>query len=737
MVLTFGLSRQLARSVALIGLALVLGVTTAATPSTARRAGVEPAAVLDDTTLVTITTSADSVDGNTASFASLNASPGPDGLVSLREALLAANATASGADLTIAFALPVDDPGYRDGVWELVVQPANGPLPQLARGHVMIDGSTQPGAVQPAIVLEGSNNATISDGFTITSASNVLRGLAIQHFYNQGILLLDGARDTRISGCVLRGNQDNGILLLGNVTDTRIVGSLVQANRTAGIELRDGPTNTVIGGVTATDRNIISGNGYSGVLLNGPGTRNNTLAGNWIGLDADGRTAQANAVAGVRLTNASQNTIGGSIAAGNIISGNDSGISIEQSDNNLVAGNIIGLAADGLTPLGNTDGGIFLRGGASGNLIGGTLETARNIIASNGSATTLYGQGIYITEAGTTNNLVQGNLIGLSVDADGRSVARGNTSYGIQISYDATNNLVGGTLRELGNVIAANGFGGVRLDSPNNQVASNMIGTGLDGQTPLGNQNNGVRVRGDNTVVGPNNVIVFSALSGVILLGQNAQVVDNFLAFNQRSGICIAGLNALVAGNVVSNNGGAAGPWAECNLRGGIVIDDGNSALVRDNTISDNTGAGIAVQKGTSNRLLSNSITDNTVAGIVLEQGGNHEIAPPTLFAVTQAQVEGQSCPNCLVEVYNDSADEGQYMLGSAQATGDGVFQLALNPTALRRPNITATQTDAAGNTSPFAAPVDAPIVDEPGPTPEPIPNADYQVLLPLMVQTE
>ena len=57
-----------------------------------------------------MTTTADTVDGVTTSVANLIASPGADGRISLREAILATNATA-GTD-TIRFGIPLTDANH-------------------------------------------------------------------------------------------------------------------------------------------------------------------------------------------------------------------------------------------------------------------------------------------------------------------------------------------------------------------------------------------------------------------------------------------------------------------------------------------------------------------------------------------------------------------------------------------------------------------------------------------------
>ena len=76
----------------------------------------------------------------------------------------------------------------------------------------------------------------------------------------------------------------------------------------------------------------------------------------------------------------------------------------------------------GTKALGNADSGVEIDGGAANNTIGGTTAGAGNIISGNG------GDGIQIYGSGTSNNLVEGNYVG--VDAGG-TAALGNADWGV------------------------------------------------------------------------------------------------------------------------------------------------------------------------------------------------------------------------------------------------------------------------------------------------------------------
>jgi parallel beta-helix repeat protein len=670
-------------------------------------------------TLVTVSTSSDTADGNVSSLGALASQPGADGAISLREAILATNATPVTGALVIAFGLPTSDPGYNaaKSTWTLTLGVVA--LPALARGNVTIDGSSQPGSTSyPQIILDGYNvteDAGLSNGITITSNRNTVRGLTLMNFYDDAVLISGpNAAANVIAGCYLGPD--------GNASAPALPSYF-------GVELRNGAHDNLIGGADPADRNLISGNAHSGVMIQDATTHNNTVAGNWIGVNASGQAALKNAVAGVMVAGGAHDNLIGGANQGNVLSGNETGIYINGGVATTIAGNTIGLGADGRTPLANDSGGIWLLGGASNTVVGGPTAAARNVISGNGTAGSQFGQGIYLASAPsdplTTNNTIQGNYIG--VDATGNRPA-GNYRQGILVGAGAQNNVVGGAAPGAGNVITYNGLGGIRIDSSGNQVAGNLIGVGADGVTQLGNQLNGVRVGGDHNTIGPANKIGYNQQSGIMLSGFATTVLSNTLLVNARSGICVAGPSNTLRGNLIQSNGGGGSTWPDCAIRAGIVITGTNDTLVSENDILDNNAAGVVVYGGAGNRILANSISGNLSAGIQLVSGGNNGVAPPRLSLVTTTTVSGSACPFCRVEVFTDTGDEGKDFLGATTASSNGQFSQSLAPAAQPGRHITATHTDSNGNTSPFTPAVSVPT---PSSDPEPTPIGERPPLAP------
>ncbi|MDH5585325.1 MAG: FG-GAP-like repeat-containing protein, partial [Nitrospirota bacterium] len=309
-------------------------------------------------------------------------------------------------------------------------------------------------------------------GGTVAGSANVISG----HTNGTGVAI----------GVSVAPMAHNNVVI-GNYIGTDATGTVALPN-SAGV-LVSGNDNTV-GGATAAARNVISGNTGYGIWFTAGGSGpafNNVIQGNYIGTDVTGSVALGNGIEGVLFTDgANNNTIGGAvIGAGNVISGNGArGIQIGDGNANTVQGNFIGLNAVGTAALGNIQEGIRIA--TATNIIGGTTAAARNVISGNGS------NGLTITSATATGNLVQGNYIGTDVTG---VLSLGNSSSGVRL-ITTSNNIIGGTVSGARNVLSGNVGDGITLDtgSTGNVVQGNYIGVTMTGTLPLGNGNNGIDI---------------------------------------------------------------------------------------------------------------------------------------------------------------------------------------------------------------------------------------------------
>lgn len=317
-----------------------------------------------------------------------------------------------------------------------------------------------------------------------------------------GILITDGSHGNLIggagagSGNLISDNAGSGIRLTGgNVSENLITANWIGLSLDGygalgngwiegdGILIDSGANANTIGGSEGTLRNVIAANYRFGAHIDGNGTNDNTILGNYIGLNATGTSSSGNSV-GVCISGGAQyNMVGGlTSASGNVISGNRSedfpygcGVLIYGPGTafNQVSANYIGLDASGLTPRRNGTGGIIIGPGAQYNLIGGDSETAGNVISGNGiDDVPLDGRaaGIHIFGASTAFNRIEGNLIGL--DPTGQ-VVLGNAGHGIGIYSGAHDNTIGGETSHQTNQIVGNEGAGVFIAGQS--TAGNLI----------------------------------------------------------------------------------------------------------------------------------------------------------------------------------------------------------------------------------------------------------------------
>jgi CSLREA domain-containing protein len=555
-------------------------------------------------------------------------------------------------------------------------------------------------------------------------------------------------------GVAIRGSSASGNSVSGNFIGLDSSGALALGNSNGGIMIDAGANGNTIGGDTAGEGNVISGNLGGGVVINASGTVNNIISGNYIGTNASGASAAANLHDGVHiLAGASRNTIGGDAPGErNVISGNSqNGILIDDSEstNNVVSGNYIGLNASGTNALPNGMNGVMLNSSATNNTIGGDTTGERNVISGN------YDDGVHIGSLATSGNIVSANFIG--TDAAG-TAARPNLGYGVWIGDSASGNTIGGDTPGERNVISGNHLAGVFIQSGANlnTVSGNYVGVTPAGNAALGNSAGGIKIMdaNDNLIggraAGQGNVISGNSSNGVWITGSAATgntlagnliglsssgsavipnggngvvinngahgntiggslVVDaNFISGNTLAGIYISGVNSTTIQN---NCIGTDNKCAASAGNGSHGISITGSATLNtvgpSNLIAYNVGNGVHISQSTTkqNRVTQNSIFSNAM-GIDLVDGANENIPAPVIQRITtglgNVVISGTACAGCLVEVFsNPNGDgEGKTYLGAATATG-GLFSLTIS--TLSAPVLTATAYDPRRGTSEFS----------------------------------
>jgi uncharacterized repeat protein (TIGR01451 family) len=342
-------------------------------------------------------------------------------------------------------------------------------LPPITVANLTIDGRTQPGyAGTPLVMIYGTGcticNAPVID---LQGVGGTIAGLSIVDFPDTAIAL-GGTGATVINNYI--GVKTDGVSVDGNGHPAVLI---------------SGASN-VIGGTTAAARNVISGNAGAGIMLLGATATGNQIKGNYIGISPAGNAAMPNGFDAIQILDGATNNVVGGPSAGdrNVLSGNlNSGVYINETvvvgsvvaasvtvssvSGNVIQGNYIGTDAAGLVAVGNANG-VYLSGAATGNIIGGTGAGEGNVIAGN----TTYGIALLGNATGT---IIEGNKIG----ANAAGAALGN-GIGVSMQPGSANTHIES------NVVAFNVTEGLKVSpaSTGNHFLGNSIhdnaGIGID-----------------------------------------------------------------------------------------------------------------------------------------------------------------------------------------------------------------------------------------------------------------
>jgi len=538
------------------------------------------------------------------------------GAGSLREAISLANANA-GAD-RIRFDIP--------GAGPHTIRPAFR-LPVIT-SPVNIDGTTQPGfAGRPIIELAGAITDGPADGLVIEAGNSTVQGLAVNGFSRAG---------SPPTGLGIWLRLQGGNVVEGNFIGANLAGTAAAGNGGHGVQISGPSNNNRIGGTAEPARNIVSGNGFSGIIITVENTNRptgNRILGNFIGTDVTGTQPLRNGARGVLISDSPGNTIGGTTAgARNIISGNGgdvesfSGVilSSRNAEGNLLQGNYIGTDVTGTRAVANFNEGVFVLDAASMNTIGGTTEAARNVISGNGvSPDPIVGSGIKIRDSATTGNLVQGNYIG--TDASGtRSI---ENREGILVRL-AINNTIGGAVTGARNIISGNQRQGVNIinGARGNQVQGNFIGTDITGKLPLPNRLNGLGiVQSPGNSIGGLEAGTRNLISGNG--GHGISIGIGLIDPDSREAL-IGQSDVTVRGNYIGTDINRELPLS--NSACGIFVEvESLASRIEENVIAFNRQAGIRIPNAPGNlgdpvriRLVKNLIFSNDGLGIDLGEIG-------------------------------------------------------------------------------------------------------------------
>ncbi len=560
----------------------------------------------------------------------------------------------------------------------------------------------------------------------------------------------------------------NGQSQGGSVQNSAVTGD----NSTHNIMINCASVNTCTDGLTlgvgsagSTIRFIIFDSAPgSGIVVN---SANNTIAGNWVGLDSMGTGAAGPNATGISMSavgptqSISNNVIGGAAPADrNIIAGNtsrqiligrfDSG-GFGAGSNIVVQNNYIGTNKNGTAGFAGTGQGIgtfdvqnTTIGGASGSL-GGSCSGVCNLISGSSN-------GVGIAMQGTTSsgNLIQGNFFGTSVT--GTTALPNGQGSNIDISQSNTVT-IGGTAAGTGNLISGEAVQGVGIlidggvVGPVN-IQGNFIGTTTTGNAVLGNGGAGIHIVGSTniniggTTAAARNVIGGNG-NGFSPKGPGISVEGN-APFSTGTAV-IQGNNIGIGADGITNIGNIGDGIDFTSNATGSTVGASTSGGLGGNIIAFNgagrtNGAGVGAQNSsTGNKILSNSIFSNTgsTTGIGIDLSATAQATDgPTGNDVNDGDTGGNNLQNFplltsasstgssititgtlnsiasttfTIEFFQNSAGtQARTYIGSTTTATNGANNASFNTTLAAvvsaGVNITATATDPSGNTSEVSA---------------------------------
>ncbi|HZT96836.1 MAG TPA: hypothetical protein VFB34_08365 [Chloroflexota bacterium] len=493
---------------------------------------------------------------------------------------------------------------------------------------VTIDGASQPGTPdgQPGVQIDGSSAGKDANGLELDGSGSSVNGLIVTGFGRDGILL-KGGKSTVTRSWIGVAPKFGG-------------GYQVGAN---GVGIEVASSNDVIGGTTAADRDVISGNGDasglqsfmdslkdkhetpaqvgtqmlpfgSGVLVRQSDVSNLTVEGDYIGLAPDGTDLPVNKGNAVGIA------ISSSGSASNITIGSNPG-------GNVITGNTVGVLA--LAPPYNALSGVRIEGNLIGDLPNGTptanpVGNEFGVFTAGNIASLVVG-----ASGGGFGNTFAGDMVGLNIAGDKgpkiQSDAFGTDAPESQIALSGKQPVLGMhdvagalLLDTIGATFGGGGAGG-------GDVASGSCGVANDSCVqPGGETASGL----EGTVAG----VVGGQASGPNAYAGNSGVGNSLLGVPL--GLLIAGDgNGSSSGNTVEGNiigrqhdlkdsikseAGSGFPDAGSVIGLTIVGSSGNT--IADNSVIGSIG-GIITSDSPSNTFEWNILSSDGVGLLAL--GGN------------------------------------------------------------------------------------------------------------------
>jgi parallel beta-helix repeat protein len=443
---------------------------------------------------------------------------------------------------------------------------------------------------KPLVYLEGVFDRTIEDAgqvIVVNSTRIQIENLTLSSTTVAAELIrVDNAE---ITGNNMSSNKMNGVLLV-NTSNTNVTGNIFEENSAHGYVPAYGFGITAIG-ITASEGNNVTGNVISG---NDGGVSLSSSANNRIAQN----NVTANSQFGILLAGSDANEV-----EENSFESNGNGIHLTDSSNDSITQNSIDASAQN---------GIVLSGSSNNNLAGNNITFGANgieILSSN------------INQL-TGNLVTDNNGNGILIDSSSGNILNGNTMTNNSHNFGVTGENPSDFFNNIDTSNSVNNKPVYYLISQQDQTMSPDAGyIAAVNSTDIRIQNVNIKnnVQGLLLAYTTNSSIQNATVEGCsygmwLSSCPNVTISDSNITENSEDGIWSQGsVNNILTGNDMTENGD------------GIFSLNSMNCTVVDNNISGSSNVGLHFQNSSDNLMSGNSITHND-RGILLDSCSGNSV---------------------------------------------------------------------------------------------------------------
>jgi parallel beta-helix repeat protein len=318
---------------------------------------------------------------------------------------------------------------------------------------------------------------------------------------------------------------------------------------------------------------------------------------------------------------------------------------------------------------------------------GSNAGTNTTAFATSGESTDIYGLTINRFDGSGIMFLPPGigTVSGCYLGTDFSGMNKAGNRFGISMIGRVVGVHIGPSEYVFPNIISGNTQSGIFISdsASHNVIVGNNIGLNREGTATISNDLHGISLQN---------------------ICEHNEIVRNMIGGNLEGILIINSNSNLVASNLVGTNKSLDIDFG--NGGSGITIwsNSSHNSIVNNIIGFNNNGISVDSPNSLQNVISRNNISHNFGLGLDNKNGGNMELAPPIIINVNNNEINGESAPNQIIEIFADAEDEGMIFIDSTVANPEGNFYLSISDLP-ELPHITATARDNVGNTSEFSTP--------------------------------